>query len=335
MLLGKLDNFKYHLVLCVSCVIFASIGIFINEIKGMLLVSVIFYRQFFGFVGLILVLILCKKSGELRLFGNKKYLFLLGLCNITTMAAYFYSIKYTSISTAVLLLHGAPVYVTLISPILLKEKITGRSLTALFLSLAGILLIVSNDGGNFAKGPNYLTGLFMGVLAGFCYAGMILTARYLRDDYSEIGQLFWSTLTGTVLLLPIAFMFPVPGPVLAANLKLLIAFGVLTTTVAYLLYICGVMHLKAQVSGVLSMLEPVSSIALANLFLGEIVTFDMAAGCVLILMGAGFVSLEKPGLGPNPSGRFKETVLRNSFLSGAWLHFRKYRPRYRRPRVLP
>ena len=88
---------------------------------------------------------------------------LLGVLNTVTMFAYFSAIRHMGIPVAVLLLYTAPIYVTLLSPLLLKERITLLDMLALTLSISGILLAINPLNALGSATPedgNYITESF-------------------------------------------------------------------------------------------------------------------------------------------------------------------------------
>lgn len=292
------ENNSSSTAIITACILFGTAGVFIKGIKEMEIGSILFYRLFFGLSGILIYLAVIGKLQNLSLHKNKKYLVLLGVLNTITVFSYYNSIKLTSIPVAVLLLYTAPIYVTLLSPIFLKEKVTLKSLVALTLCFSGIVLVVDPSslatiGDLSSSGKSaYLSGLFFGLLSGLTYGFSIITVSYLKEDYSGISQTFWSTVVSLLLLLP--FGLSVPASILIENLSILIPFGLLGTTVGALLYFCGMACIKAQKASVLSLLEPVSSIFFSCTFLGETLYTSTIEGCALILFGALLVNFKLP-----------------------------------------
>ncbi|MDK2834882.1 MAG: hypothetical protein PWP63_1969 [Methanolobus sp.] len=205
---------------------------------------------------------------------KKKYLLLLGLINTATLLTYFICIRYTSFSVAILLLYTAPMYVTLLSPMTVKEPITRKGLVALALSLSGLLFIVNLGAAasSFSNGGEYLIGITAGVLSGFVFGCEIIVIRYLKDDYSSIAQLFWYTLIGVVLLFP--FGARISQPVLIDNTGMLVFFGAVNTALA-------------------ALIEPVSGIFFDYTILHTPLYLNTVIGCIFILLGAAVAVLEK------------------------------------------
>ncbi|SDG38459.1 Permease of the drug/metabolite transporter (DMT) superfamily [Methanolobus vulcani] len=283
---------KYsYLELIISCTVFGASGIFLNHIYNMQTVSIIFYRLIFGFVLLLAYCICAKKYNMLYIHKKKRYIILIAIFNVLTLYTYFSSIKYAGISIAVLLLYTAPVYVTLLSPLFLKDKITKRGIFSLLISVCGILLVVL-PGSTASVNAQLFTGIVLGILSGLSYSGTIMTVSYLKDEYSGLTQLFWSTFISLLILLP--FGSRVKADVLIPNLYVLFLFGLITTAFASVLYLNSASKIRAQTVSVLALLEPVSGIIFGFVFLHEPVFMNTIQGCFFILLGASILVLE-PG----------------------------------------
>ena len=180
-------HLKGYIQIATAAVMFGLIGIFVKLTTQMPLGSIIFYRLLFGLFAIAIFIACCRRLSELRLGQKKQYILLLGLMQAGTMLSYFFSLKHTSVSIAVLLLYTAPVYVTLLSPFLLKEYINRRSIFALAISIIGVILVI-RPGTLFQDVDHtYLIGLAAGLVSGLFYGGMTLTSRYLKDFSLVIG----------------------------------------------------------------------------------------------------------------------------------------------------
>ncbi|MEZ5335348.1 MAG: DMT family transporter [Methanolobus sp.] len=284
---------KAYVELISGSILFGLLGVFVDYLKEVPTGPMIFYKQLFGLVALLVFIVFTGKLSQIVPRRKKKYLFLLGFINTTTIFSYFTCIQYTSFSVAILMLYTAPMYVTLLSPIILKEKITRKGIIALVLSLTGLLFIVDIGmlSSGFASGSGYVLGIAAGILSGFSFGTEIVTIRYIKDDYSSVAQLFWYTLIGVILMFP--FVGNVATPVLMDNLTLLIIFGVINTAMAALLYVSGISQIEAQKGSILALLEPVSGIFFDFTILHTPLLSDTIAGCLFILLGAYIAVMEK------------------------------------------
>ena len=283
-------HLKGHLQIAAAATLFGLIGIFVKLTTQMPLGSIIFYRLLFGLIAIAIFFGCCGRLSELRLRDKKGYILLLGLFQAGTMFSYFFSVKYTSVSIAVLLLYTAPVYVTLLSPLILKEHVTRSSLLALGISSAGVFMVIQP--GNLFQGVNsmYIIGLAAGLVSGLCYASIIITSRYLREYYSGTAQAAWALFITMVIFSPYAVA--IPGRVVLDNLHVLVLFGLLPTAVALIFYLNGLMRVRAQSASIVALLEPVSAVVFAFIILSEPVTYATIMGGGLILVGAVLVSRE-------------------------------------------
>ncbi|SFM28157.1 DMT family transporter [Methanolobus profundi] len=284
---------KPYIELVTGSILFGLLGVFIDQLKDVPTGPTIFYKQLFGVLALLVFMILTGKLSQIIPRKKKRYLLLLGFINTTTLFTYFMCIKYTSFSVAILMLYTAPMYVTLLSPLILKEKITAKGIVALILSLIGLVFIVdiSDLIGGFSSGNGYIIGITAGILSGFSFGSEIVTIRYIKDDYSSVAQLFWYTLIGVILLLP--FATKVAAPVLSDNMTLLVVFGIINTAMAALLYVSGISQIEAQKGSILALIEPVSGIFFDVTILHTPLLADTLTGCIFILLGAYIAVMEK------------------------------------------
>lgn len=283
--------FKGQVQIALAAILFGLIGIFVKLITQMPLGSIIFYRLVFGLAAIALFLGYCGRLGELRPGDKKFFVLLLGIFQAVTMLSYFISVKYTSVSIAVLLLYTAPVYVTLLSPGILKENISRSSIMALGISMAGVIMVIRPGIMFPGEDAMYIIGLAAGLVSGLSYASMTLTSRYLRNHYSGMTQAAWALFITMMLFLP--YSTAVPGMVLLDNLYVLILFGLLPTAAALILYLSALKHVRAQNASIIALLEPVSAVVFAFIILSEPVAFTTMMGGGLILLGAVLVSRER------------------------------------------
>jgi drug/metabolite transporter (DMT)-like permease len=285
---------KANVQVIAASVIYGFAGIFFLYIKNMAPGPVVFCQLLFGFLVLAAYLAAAGKLSGIRLRGKRTALLLLGAWHAGVMLSYYTAVSFTNVSMSVLLLYTAPVYVLLIAPVILKEKISTKNLAALTLSLIGVLVVVGYENlvpGTAEAGSEYLFGVLMGLFSGFFYACIIMTSRYLRDEYSGLEQLFLSTGVTLVILLP--FMLQTSSTALLENLPVLLFLGVMITSIGSILYFTGLEHVKAQNASIISLLEPVSAIFFAYLILKDPVSVRTLIGCILILASSLLMSLEK------------------------------------------
>lgn len=286
------DVFKHHFELLVACIIYGTVGIYMQWLENMSVGSIIFFRVLFGLSAILCYLAITGNLGQLALKRKKNYLLLLGILYVSQMFSYYSAIRYLGASSAVLLLYTDPIYLTILAPVLLGEKNTGKTILALFLGLIGVFYVTRPEGGfeQLDFGSNYLKGVLFGLTGGFFSSGVIISVRYLRDEYNGLTQLFWQSAISLFFLSP--FAVSVPCSVLIADLPVLMLFGVLVTGIGAVFYIRGVTGVSAITGSILTLLEPVSCIFFDYTVLGNPIHSGMLIGCIFILAAAIVISLE-------------------------------------------
>ncbi len=266
-------------------VLFSLAGIFGKMISGMPVQSIILYRVSFAFIMLFVILLISGNIKKIQLKGKKTYLVLFGILQAATMLAYFESFLNASVSIAVLLLYTAPVYVTVLSPLLLKERSTKNGVIALVLAITGILLIVDLRGLEFSQQS---IGILAGIISGITYAFQIMTSKYISKTYSGYTQAFWGFLIASLLLLPVSIV-----PVDARNTIYILLLSIFPTLLAVSLYFNGLKMVRASNASILGLIEPLSAVILAVLILNEKISIPMVIGGALILTGAVVVTKDE------------------------------------------
>jgi len=311
------QQIKANAKVIAASVIFGFAGIFFLFVKDMATGPVVFYQFLFGFLALAVYLAVTGKISGIRLKGKRKALLLLGIWQAGVMLSYYTAVSFINVSISVLLLYTAPFYVLLIAPILLKEKPSKKSLAALIISLVGVVIVVGPENlvsGSSDGGSGYMLGVLMGLFSGFFYACIIMTSRYLRDEYSGLEQLFISTCVTLAVLIP--FVRQASATSMIQNLPVLLFLGVMITSVGSILYFTGLVHVKAQNASIISLLEPVSAIFFAYIIFKDPVSTKTILGCILILLSSLLVSLEDEK--EIESGIFfKEKIIWKSDLAGS------------------
>jgi drug/metabolite transporter (DMT)-like permease len=212
-----------------------------------------------------------------------------------------HSIEAVGAGLATVLGNTQVVLVGLLAWVLLRERPSGSSLAAIPVAVAGIVLIsgVLEDG---AYGDDPALGTVYGLLTGLAYSGFLLALRRGAGDRLRVaGPLFDATLTTAVLVLPFGL---VAGdldllPDLEAQAWLL-ALALSSQVFGWLLITVSLPRLPAVVTSVLLTLQPVSSVVLAAIILGEDPSALQLVGAAAILAGLLIASVGRRAGEPAP-----------------------------------
>lgn len=273
------------LFIAIAAVIWGSNGVIVNNINLSPIVLV-FFRVFFA--SLFLSPYIFLKSKLEQVSKAWKNVLIMGILLSLGWGFLFQSMKLIAIGNAVLLNYTGPVFVALLAPILLKESIQRSTLIAMSLSLAGIILISSQQ--ELHVGDLNFLGVVFGLLASLAYAGFIIISK--RTLIHTKGQIlaFWAYLVCAICLSP---------SLIGANLSVdfnswmfILLLGLINTAFAVTLYLKGLKLIETQKAVIFTYLEPVSSIIFGSLFLAQEPTLFMLLGGSLIIV-AGYIAASK------------------------------------------
>lgn len=265
--------------LVIIMIIWGSLGVFTKSIPLSAL-SLAFLRALIALPVLFIVM-KAKSSKKIRFKHAIPYILsgiLLGFGWLTL----FYGFKNTSISSAVIIYNMCPVYVMILAPFILKEKISKIQVFVIISSFIGLFLIVSN---NLSEGYGYM-GLLLSALSGMFYAAIVLINRSIKYRLNNEIATFIQILTSMLVLLPAVFLDGNIFTVIHLNNTAIIytiLLGVLHTGVAYTLFFSLYASMKSVEIVSYSFLEPLFGILFSVIFLSEKLTFLQIFGGVLIL----------------------------------------------------
>ena len=113
-----------------------------------------------------------------------------------------------------------------------------------------------------------------------------ITGRALRDDVPSYSLAFWRWVSASVLLLPFAWPHLVQGwPAMRRSWRIMLALGVLGTTLCNLASYTGLKYTTAVSGSILNSFVPVIIIAISWAFLGQRLRASQWAGVVISLTG--------------------------------------------------
>jgi len=227
-----------------------------------------------------------------RRFWDRRCL-LVGLGYAATLVLFVLANKRTMAANATFLQSTAPLWVLLLAPRLLGERVTGRDLLFALPLALGVGLFFAGAERPLATAPEPFTGNLLGLLAGLCWALTLIGLRWLAtadlaDPAAHTERSGAAVIAGNWiaagLCLPIV-AGESPTVIEAADLALLAYLGLVQTGAAYLLLVRGTHRLPALEVSLLILLEPVLNAVWAALIHGEVPGRFALLGCLLILSG--------------------------------------------------
>lgn len=280
---------KSKIQFLLSMIIFGTIGVFVRYID-LSSSEIALLRGLIGSLFLTTVMFLMKKKISWAIVKvNALILLLSSIALGGNWIFLFQAFKHTTLSNATLSYYFAPVIVLIVSPFVLKEKLSVKKIICIAVAMLGMLFIVGNGGVN-TSGLNDLIGIGYGLMAAVLYASLMLLNKFIKNmDGLETTVLQLGT--ATILLMPYVFFTEGFGilEVSSSSIPFILFLGVIHTGIGFLLFFSGMQKLKGQSIAALSYADPITSLVISALILQEQMTFVQILGGALLL-GATFVS---------------------------------------------
>lgn len=271
-----------RLQLTLSMVVFGTIGLFVRNI-GLPSGEIALYRAVMATVLVGFVLLFTKQRIDFAKIKKELPLLLLsGVAMGFNWILLFEAYNYTTVSVATLSYYFAPVLVTLVCPLLFKEKMGLKQWLCFGFSTLGIVLITGI--GDLSTGSNHIKGIAFGLGAAGLYATVILLNKFIKG-VQGLHRTFLQFIAATAVLVPYV------GFTSGCNLGMLdtkgwiflLAVGIVHTGVTYCLYFSSLKELPGQKAAILSYVDPLVAVLCSVTLLHEKMTLLQIIGGVLIL----------------------------------------------------
>jgi drug/metabolite transporter (DMT)-like permease len=219
----------------------------------------------------------------------------LGVADAMNVLLFFAAYKIT-IGPAVLSHYLTPIFVALAAPLVLREKMTSRTLFAVILSFAGLATMLAPSGGG-ADTTRIWSSAALGAGSAVFYASNVIVNKFVVDSFSTSETMFWHGVVATPLLaafVPLDVWSHVSWRAAGALSFASIGPGAL----AGMAFVWGLRRMPAAHASTLTLLEPLVAIGLGAAVLDEPLGLRGVAGGVLILTGSLLVMTQgAPGRG--------------------------------------
>jgi drug/metabolite transporter (DMT)-like permease len=263
----------------ISAVSFGAMPIFgrIAYADGVDTSTLLFLR--FGLAASVLLVVMA-----VRRLGFPRGRVLAGLLALGTIgyvgqsAAYFTAVRLAPVALVVLLLYLYPALVTLLAAAFFGDRITVPKALALVVALCGTALTIGPIEGSVST-----LGIALALVAAVVYASYILLGSRLIASAGAIpsATLIVVSAASVYGLVVAAGGLTLPGG--ARGWSAILALGLVSSVVSIVTFFAGLDRVGPTAAATLSTLEPVVSVALGALVLGESISWLQISGGILIL----------------------------------------------------
>jgi drug/metabolite transporter (DMT)-like permease len=203
----------------------------------------------------------------------------------------FYGLEYVSAGLERIILFTYPTIVVLLNFFIYRKPFNKKEIIALILTYGGILSIFV--GGNFFIDRNKFFGGIWIFMAAVTYAGYLVGSGKLIP---LIGASLYTSLAMSIAAISVLVHYSVQFPIYQLfnqSIKIYIlsfSMAIFSTVIPVFLLSQGIKRIGSQRSAIISSLGPVSTLYLANIFLGEIVSSSEIVGTIVLISGVLLIS---------------------------------------------
>ena len=217
-----------------------------------------------------------------------KHYFLIGAVN-SALPFFLFSFAALHIpgSLSAILNSSSPLFGAIFSALWLGDKLTLKKISGLFVGSAGVILVVKIVG--IQTDSMFMWAVVACTAAAICYG---LAATYIKKyvkGATPQGIAAGSQLMAAFVLMPAVPFSPPRLEVTPLVIGGVIAFAILCSAVAYLLYYRLIADVGPTKALTVTFLMPVFGMIWGVIFLREIITLSMIVGAALIIFGSNLV----------------------------------------------
>ena len=282
---------KYYIFLVLAVLFWSG-----NFIFGRLIstsvepIQLSFFRWFFVFVLLLPYMLIHKQRLINSLKKDFKILFLfgaLGVAGFNTLL--YYGLQTTTATNALLINSSVPIFIIVLSSIILKVKITKIQSLGVVFSTIGVLYLILKGSIDTLLTLEFTQGDLWIVLAGIDWALYCILLKFKPKDLNAFDFLSITTLIGIVILyilfslqgFSFEFSFVSSDEVLYSLMYMVIFPSLLS----FYFWNESTVAIGANKAGQFTHLMPIFGAILAFLLLGEILEFYHFVGITFIAIG--------------------------------------------------
>lgn len=189
------------------------------------------------------------------------------------------------ISTVILVGYTWPIFATLFSKIILKERLATQNIYLLLIAFIGIIFIFFKQTISF-ENLEFLGLLFI-LIAAILHAIVIVIFKKESDNNSKYTTIFYQNFIGFLIFLPFLFINkPLPGLIQAG---IGISYGAVIGLLGFLFFFSALKKINASTASHLAYFEVIIAVLFGILLFHETLAWNTIFGGLLVLISIYFL----------------------------------------------
>lgn len=203
------------------------------------------------------------------------------ICYAGMITGFIVANKLTTAANAIVLQFTAPIWVAILSILILKEKVKLYDVISIVLVSGGMVLFFMDD----VSGGNQL-GNIVAILSGVGLAGSTIAMKF-----QEEGTTVEITLLGHMITTIVCLPFLIKSDITAQNMLLIAGLGIFQLGIPYILYALALKHISALESILIMFLEPILNPIWVFIIVGERPSLLALIGGIIVIVTVALRSI--------------------------------------------
>ncbi|MBW2249944.1 MAG: DMT family transporter [Deltaproteobacteria bacterium] len=241
----------------------------------------------YGVATVLLIIYQKTRTKKIRLLPRERYISLaLGIPVFMMGVGYLGATQYIPISLAVLIFYTCPFFVAIISRFTENEPITITRLTAIILAFIGLSLALKVQ----TTGSFQILGIMYAMVAAIGFASFVTVSSLILKTADRQAVLLQSLAAGTILFL-LFFVLTNGVEIIGTRAGWLKVSGSgIVVAFAYIAFFAGMKIIGPVKATIIMNIEPVLTICLAAILLGERLSNIQVFGAVMVIGGVVLIT---------------------------------------------
>ena len=277
--------------LFIEIIIGMGISALVKQISGDVSFFVIMFYRYLASLPLLFLLGWHQRQKKLLQVKKVKTLVARIIMGTFGLSAWFNAVIYLPLSVATVLAQTMAIFITVMAPFILGERVGAHRISAVLFGFVGVVLLI-NPFSEADSSPLWGIGFAFGIATPFFGALMFIFLRKLGQTESPISTTLWYNITGAILFFVVA---TTDGPLIPQNLTeknliwfIMILIGVASSAQQFLMA-------KSHQLASATVLAPVHytavpmSIFIGVIFFNEVITLPFLAGTSVIIGSTWYI----------------------------------------------